>query len=114
MAAATADAPSYDRNPQLSTSLSLVLVRVTWHCLLDHLGIELLPAFLNPSKGPVASRFVGLIVPFPKMPFDQSLVVERKCQLGVDSLLGTLLLEWDGVLEDVFLREVELHCLRCQ
>ena len=86
-------APSYDRNPQPSTSLSLVSCPVTWHCLLDHLGIEPLPAILNPSKEPVATRFVGLMVPFHKMLLNQSLVVERKCQLGVDSLLGTLLLQ---------------------
>ena len=85
MAAATADAPLYDRNPQPSTGLSLVLVWVTWHCLLSHLGIELLPAFLNPSKEPIASRFVELIVPFPKILLDQSLVVERKCQLNVEA-----------------------------
>jgi hypothetical protein len=85
------------------------LSRSLWHCLLNHLGIEPLPAFLNPSKEPIASRFVELIVPFPKILLDQSLVVERKCQLGVDSLLGTLLPERDGVLEDVFC--VRLSCI---
>jgi hypothetical protein len=61
----------------------LALSRPSWHrassCILT---------FQSTRRHP----FVGFMVPFLKMLLNQSLVVERKCQLGVDSLLGTHLL----------------------
>jgi len=83
------NAPSYDRSPQLSTSLFLV------SCL-GHLALSRLPWHRASSCHPESFQstrrhpFVGFMVPFLKMLLNQSLVVERK--FGVDSLLGTHLL----------------------
>lgn len=112
------NAPSYDRTPQPSTSLSLVSCpghlalssRTSWHR-----ASSFLPSFLPESFE--RSRRYPFCWTHDPTPQDAPRSVpgfERKCQLGVDSLLGTFLLEWDGGLEDVLLREVELHCLRCR
>jgi hypothetical protein len=80
--------------------------------ILDHLGIELLPSLLNPTKEPITACLVPLMVPFLMVLLDQSLMVELECQLRVDCLLGAILLEWNRGFEDVFLCQVEMHCLR--
>lgn len=85
----------------------------TRHSVLDQFCIQLLPALLNSPKEPITACLVALVAPFLEVLLNQALVVEFECQLGVDSLLGTLPLERDRGFEDVFLCQAELHRLRC-
>ena len=99
--------------PPTIDSIDSDLVRIRRDRLLNKFSVHFLPSLLDPSEESITARLVALMVPFLVVLLDQSLVVELEGQFRVNGLLGALLFEGDGGLEDVFLRQVDFHRLWC-
>lgn len=47
------------------------------------------------------------MVPLLIMPLDQALLIQMKSDFGIDRLLGSLTLKWDGRFKDVTLSQIQ-------